>query len=370
MRHYFQDRAELSDVQELPNGRIVANVRVARGGNVQDYLGREMGKPEMAIVRVYRPEDEVFRVDSMQTFPHAIVTLDHPSGSADFKRDAVGWLGGEVMRDGEFVSVPMTVAARHAVDAVKGGKKETSTGYATDIVWETGTSPKGEAYDAKMTNIIVDHVAIVQNGRAGSDCRIGDWRVVNSDGFTPEKTESPMPDIALRGVVLDGFTVMTNDAGIEAIVRLQNDAAKVAETHAAALAAKDAKIDAQALEITGLKANVLTDAAIDSRVSARGDLIATARAIHPDVKTDGVPDADIRKAVVLAKLGDTAVKDRPTAYVDARFDILAEDAKANGTVVTALAGRPAAPLNDATAANTAYAASVSDLNDWRNKGVA
>ena len=44
-----------------------------------------------------------------------------------------------------------------------------------------------------------------------------------------------------------------------------------------------------------------------------------------DVKTEGLSDAAIRKAVVVAKLGD-AVAGKSEAYIDARFDILSEDA--------------------------------------------
>ena len=79
-------------------------------------------------------------------------------------------------------------------------------------------------------------------------------------------------------------------------------------------------------EIDALKAKVLEGPELDAAVAARGDLIAKARAIAPDVKTEGLSDADIRKAVVTAKLGD-AVKDKAEAYIDARFDILAEDAE-------------------------------------------
>jgi len=62
-------------------------------------------------------------------------------------------------------------------------------------------------------------------------------------------------------------------------------------------------------------------------VADRADLIGTAKAIVADVVTVGLSDAAIRKAVVVAKLGD-AMADKSDAYIDARFDILAEDAAA------------------------------------------
>jgi hypothetical protein len=80
----------------------------------------------------------------------------------------------------------------------------------------------------------------------------------------------------------------------------------------------------------------LDDADLDKRVAARADLITKAKAIAKDVKTDGLSDAAIRKAAVTAALGDAAVKDKADAYIDARFDILVEDAR-----------RPAAPIRSA-----------------------
>ena len=61
-------------------------------------------------------------------------------------------------------------------------------------------------------------------------------------------------------------------------------------------------------------------------MQARADLIAVAKTIAKDVKTDGLTDAGIRKAVVVAKIGDAAIAGKADAYIDARFDLLVEDA--------------------------------------------
>ena len=131
-------------------------------------------------------------------------------------------------------------------------------------------------------------------------------------------------------VVLGDKAVAVAAADAPAVEAFKADAAKKLDDAKAAydeaIAAKDADLAKKDAEIDALKAKVLDGAALDAAVAARGDLIAKARAIAPDVKTDGLSDADIRKAVVTAKLGD-AVKDKAEAYIDARFDILAEDAE-------------------------------------------
>jgi len=359
MKVHFTDRAELADVQELPNGRLVVNARVARGGNIQEYLGSEVGKPGMSRVRVYRPEDEVFNVDSVKTFPHKIVTLDHPAGPADFERDAVGWIGDEVMRDGEFIRVPMTVAAKRAVDAVKGGKRELSVGYTSDIEFTSGTSPTGGQYDAIMKNITVDHVAIVSRARGGPELRLGDWRSLDDNNPAPMEITAMTE---LRKVVVDGLTIDATPQSAEVITKLQNEIERLKTGHAQEIAAKDAEIAKKDGEIDGLRGKVLDDAAIDRRVTERSDLIAKARRIYADVKTDGLADEDIRKAVVAAKLGDSAVDGKSAAYIEARFDILADEANETDRTRENIAGRPVHTVgDDQKAANDAHAAYVARL---------
>ena len=67
----------LRGVRETRDGFLVAEAFAVRTG-VQDYLGSEVGRPDMPVVRVYRAEDEVRAADSLRTFSHATVTVDHP----------------------------------------------------------------------------------------------------------------------------------------------------------------------------------------------------------------------------------------------------------------------------------------------------
>lgn len=140
--------------------------------------------------------------------------------------------------------------------------------------------------------------------------------------------------IKTKTVLVDGLPVETTDAGAVVIEKLTKDVAQArtaltdAQTeHAKALAAKDAEIDA-------LKGKVLTDADLDKRVAARSALVTTAKAIAPSIVTDGLSDEAIRREAVRIKLGDAVIKDKAPAYVDARFEILAEDAAKAPTGIT------------------------------------
>lgn len=373
----FTDAVSIAGTRRRDDGYLVADARVARTG-VQLYAGYEVGKPEMPVVRVYRPDAEVFSRDTLASFAHRPVTNDHPAEpvTADnWKVHAVGNTADEVARDGSFVRIPLMVSDAAAIADIENGKRELSAGYTCDLAFEAGQTADGEAYDAIQKNIRANHVAIVRRGRAGSEVRIGDdagkWGASPVTLPTADTKGSQMAD-ALRKVLVDGLQVETTDAGAAAIDKLQKDIATLtqrltdAEKKASeeeeekdkALAKKDAEIDA-------LKGKVLDAAALDKLVQARGDLIATAKAIVADIKTEGLSDADIRKAVVIAKLGDEAVKDKPAAYIDARFDILAEDAAKNADPVrAALQSQDRAPLTNDNGQD-AYEKRLADA--WKTK---
>src|SRR5579859_4160193 len=65
-------------VRRTSDGYLAAYANVARTG-VQIYKGKELGKPELGDVKVYRPPEEVFHKDAMHSMAHRPVTLNHPS---------------------------------------------------------------------------------------------------------------------------------------------------------------------------------------------------------------------------------------------------------------------------------------------------
>lgn len=369
---FLTDRVSVGKVRRTKDGYLVADAKVARTG-IQVYTGAEVGRPDLEIVRVYRPPEEVFSQDAMHSYAYRPVTVDHPSKMVDastWKAVAVGQTGGEVVRDGEFVRVPMVLMDAASIQAYDAGKRELSMGYSAEIVFGDGVTPDGQQYDAVQKHLRMNHLAVVDRARGGDQLRIGDGRTPGgkdrADNHSPK--EKPMSDIKTRTILVDGLSVETTDAGAQAIAKLQQQVKDGAQAladantaHAAAIAAKDAEIGKKDAEIDSLKGKVLSDADIDKRVQARADLVATAKAIH-DADYSGKSDADIRKAVVVAKLGDAAVKDKSEAYIDARFDILAEEAKKDPVNRVLRDGAARTPVND-----NGYSKSVEDLHSGRNQ---
>ena len=145
--------------------------------------------------------------------------------------------------------------------------------------------------------------------------------------------------IQTRTVLIDGLSVVTTDAGAQALEKLQGQITDAQTTLAAKdgeLAAKDVELAAKDAKIAEMAKATLSDADLDAKVAARADLIGNAKAIAKDVETTGLSDAAIRKAAVVAVLGDAAIAGKSDAYVDARFDILSEDAAKGDPVADAL----------------------------------
>lgn len=327
----FTDTATLAGTRKTAEGYFVAEAFAVRSG-IQLYTGAEVGLADREIVRVWRPEDEVRAPESLRTFSHAPVTLGHPeSVTADNWKDlAKGEVSTEATWDGNKIKLPLIVKDAEAVKAVESGTRELSAGYTCRLEMADGVTPDGEAYDAIQRDIRINHLAIVPKGRAGSECRIGDG--ADKWGASPltdaERKETPM---SLRKILVDGLQVETTDAGAQAIEKLSGQLATNSKAlddakadHAAELADKDKEIAGKDAEIEKLKSEQLSDADLDTRVEVRAALVDAARKIDPDVKIEGVSDAEIRKAVVTTKLGDAAVAEKSEAYIEARFDALAD----------------------------------------------
>lgn len=367
------DRLPLEGVRETDDGYLVANVKVARTG-IQEYAGYEVdpdnkhGLRDRATVKVYRPLSEVFDDVTLRSFAHRPVTNDHPPvlvDASNWKQYAVGQTGDEVdARDGKFVKVPMCLMDAGAIQDYKDGKKELSMGYQTALDYKAGVTADGEAYDVSQTSMRMNHLAVVRRARGGSELRIGDH-------------QQGEPKVDLKTITLDGLPVTTTDAGIAAIEKLKGLLSTQDAAHQTTIAARDAtitelnqKLATADAALAAANGKVLDDAAIDARVATRSQLLADAAALAPALDTKALTDAAIRKAVVVAALGDAAVAGKPDSYVDARFDILVEDAKKSGKLEKVLGDTATAPgiATDAAAAEAAHTASVQDLNAWRKAG--
>lgn len=372
----IMDRAEIAGTRITADGYMVADVRAARSG-IQQYRGSEVGRPDLDVVNVWRPDEEVFKRDSLSSYAFKPVTIGHPpvSVTADnWRQLSVGNVGGEVARDGSHVRVSLLLMDGQAIGAVKDGLRELSMGYDVRLEFKDGETPDGQKYQAIQRDIRINHAALVERGRAGPTCRIGDKG--NPDAKREREPATIGDDTMsnLRQMTVDGFTIPVTDQAAQAIEKLQGqlaDKAKAITDAATALQiatdATKALKDAHAKEVADLKAQIKTIDELEAMLDARGSLIDTAKKIAPSLADSlkGKGGAEVRKAVVAHKLGDNAVKDKSSEHIAAQFDTLAliagngggtdpvRDAIVSGVVVSA---------NDAEKARAA--ANAEQLGAW------
>lgn len=369
----LHDRVAITTKRKLADGRLVVDARFARAG-LYEYAGSEVdpnnehGLRDKAKVVVYRPPEAVFAADAMASFAHKAITDDHPTefvNAANWNDLAKGWTGDEVRRDGEFVRVPMMLADADLVDKVDQGKKELSAGYDAALTFGLGFTPQGVRYDALMTGISGNHIAVVDKGRAGAECSIAD-----SEG------SHEMPT-ATKLIHFDGLPIETTDAA-EAVIRklesqvtdLKSSASTLATAHADALAAKDKELGEAAAKIADLESKVLTDEQLDQHVAERAAVLADVAKVAPGLDVKGKPVADARRAAVAKVRGEDAVKDRSDDYVSALFDGLvaaAGGSDGNDPLRSAIGDTIIQPTGDALTGAQAYDAMKKRTADaWKS----
>jgi hypothetical protein len=338
--HYLNDMIlELDDgakITQTRDGYLAAIPRVARTG-IQLYRGSELGQPSKGIVKIFRDEAEVFNKDSLATFAGKPFTDNHPPkmvSAANWKKYSAGDAGDEVLRDGEFIRIPMMLRDAATIKKVQGGKVQLSVGYGCEIDWTPGTTPTGEAYDGRQTGIVVNHIAVVDAARGGDKLAIGDGGqetnhpLYKADGTAFEEVQPQKETTDMKTMIVDGITCEMSDTAIEVVRRtldkLTTDAAAAAKKFGESeadyqkrIASSDAavaKLTTEAAtkdaEIVTLKKAVedskITPQKLDEMVKDRAVVGEKAKALFDKVVVDGKSVDDIMKQVVDAKLGDAA----------------------------------------------------------------
>lgn len=331
----FTDAVTVSGTRRTADGYLIAQAKSVRTG-IQLYSGDEVGKPSMPVVRVYRPAEEVFSKDSLQSFSHAPVTMGHPDvpvTADNWKELSVGEVSTAAMPSGIWVELPLILKDAGAINGVEEDTRELSAGYTCELVWGDGVTPDGEPYDAKQTKIKINHLAIVKRARAGSQARIGDGAVNWGASPIPLVDEKGTRSMTNRTLMVDGLSVELADKDAQIVQRaLDGFNKKIADMETAAGEAK-ANLAAKDQEIGTLKAEnqKLIDAQIkpediDRLVADRSALIEQIKAIDSRIEIKG-SDADLRRAAVKSKLGDEMIKDASDDMITGMFRAIAKDAK-------------------------------------------
>lgn len=163
------------------DGRLHVAVTPISKANVCDYLGQEiprwdsLGLDPKKIYRMYRDPAELEK--GAASFNNLPLLQKHIQVSADapMKDDVVGSIGSDVHFDAPYLKASLCVWDAEAIALIDAQKlDELSSAYHYTPVMESGITPDGEAYDGRMTNILGNHLALVEVGRAGPDVVVAD----------------------------------------------------------------------------------------------------------------------------------------------------------------------------------------------------
>jgi hypothetical protein len=170
----------MSRVRRYDGGTLARPVRTPEG-----YLRAEAHTAKVGILLYDMPDGRVRRelvtpevlfdaasLDSARMVP---LTNRHPDDllTADTATaHAVGTVGENIRADGDLLAAPIMVTDAATIRAIEAGRQEMSWGYTCDLDETPGTHPTLGEYDAQQRERRYNHLAIVDQARAGAQARI------------------------------------------------------------------------------------------------------------------------------------------------------------------------------------------------------
>lgn len=353
----------MRNVQRYDSLQLVAGAVIDTDGFMRDspIVARtgvyEYRNPDGTIRREYRPADEVFASDALNSFRGKPITVLHPKKGKITAANAFGTAIGSILSDGyqkddKYVACDIVIFAPDKM----GKHRELSLGYRCDCEETPGVAPDGQAYDAIQRNIRINHLAVVPLARAGMKARL------NCDGdeiIESEETQN------MSKFKIDGVEHEVPEAVANYITALQSRADAVEtsltatkETLAGVTASKtelqskldamtgerdgvQGKLDAMTAERDSLKSKVdaaeadkkaAVDKAVEDtkkEVKERAELEADAKKAKCD-KTDGMDNKALKIAIIKAVRGDSLNFDgKSDDYVNAYYDSIRGDLDSN-----------------------------------------
>lgn len=320
------DAHEILDLAKNAAGFVVATARISRAG-IQKYAARELGdqfkdRAPDAVIRVYRPPEEVFATESLDSLKGLPLTIEHQDGfvtPGKARKQVVGSLGDTITQDGSYVGASVFVTHEDGIKALEHGKRELSIGYDFDLDVESGTTPDGAQYDAVMRNIRGNHVSIVSRGRGGPECRVH-----TEDG----ENDSTRGTTMARMIDCNGIQIEVSDQAAQAFAHISGDlqardaelvtSKETLKARDAELAKRDATIETLTAKVAELEKGAGAEA-LDAAVEVRQTLVEDARKLAPKLEPKGLDSMAIRRAAL--KVVDVDLDGRSDDYVMAAFDV-------------------------------------------------
>ena len=182
MKKLVYDRSPVDSVRTVDdNGYLHVGISNITKEQVAPYLGSEipgfekLGLKPDEIYNVYRPASELSKPATVESLNGIPVLLKHAEDSAEAPAsNRVGSTGTDAKWEPPYLTNSLHIQDADAIRRINDGTmREISMGYFYTPVLKHGEF-EGEPYDIVMTDISCNHVALVEEGRAGHDVSVKD----------------------------------------------------------------------------------------------------------------------------------------------------------------------------------------------------
>ena len=180
------------------NGFLHVSISPLTRVQVAPYRGceipgwQELGLEPERIYKGYRPASELSKPETIESVNGIPIQLAHHMDYADnpAKNTRVGSTGTDGAFHPPFLTNSLHIQDKNAIDRINDGSmRELSLAYRYKPVFTPGETPDGEKYDFVMTDISANHLALVDEGRAGHEVLVYD----SKGGFMADNVDKTLP---------------------------------------------------------------------------------------------------------------------------------------------------------------------------------
>ncbi|CAM2949065.1 MULTISPECIES: DUF2213 domain-containing protein [Enterococcus] len=330
------DKAFIKDFKETDEGYLTITACPITRPGVFPYRRTDGGLSMEA-----KLPDELFSKTTVLSANAKPMTDDHPTEpvtAANYNKYSKGMTHNDAHVLDNKLLVSFTITDAETIKKINDGKRELSIGFQADVTKETGVY-NGMQYDSVQRNMQINHIAIVDEGRAGHEVAIrGDSAAFMIDTKDKQTGGSNMPKLIIDSkeyevdpVVKANYDAM--QAKLDASEQRSSNVEKV-EGERDAL---QSQVDNLTKELQTAKENSLTGDALDKRVQARVELVSAAKKFLGDsVDLVGKTDRQIKEAVITKTNSNFKGDGKSDDYINAYFDSMTAMATEKGFTASAV----------------------------------
>jgi hypothetical protein len=354
------DLTKLDKAEITPQGFLRIPVFAARTG-VQVYRTNDG-----TIVREFRPPEEVFSEQTMGSLRSIPITNDHPKQMVSLdnaKELVIGYTSDTIQNiDNKYLKTEAIIMDKKTIEDIQSGKIEVSMGYEVELD-ETPGEFEGQKFDMVQRNIVHNHLAIVDRGRAGPNVSLkldsGDAMEIeeNHKGDSMPKIKVGDKEFEVAADLAEAFKSMKENFKKEMDEMKKSKKDEAEETKAVEEAkAETAEVKAEAEKLEAKVDSLTKELEKAPKVEAKLDASEVRKLVRERAalekvavkvlskesfeKVDSLDDLELKKEIIKTESPEVKLDEKSEVYIEARYDYIAETVgksdKANKKVSKAL----------------------------------